>query len=378
MSTNETIHTPKRVIIYGAAGFIGNALRKHLAQLGHEVFSYDNGVRETIVKEVGGNSLTPFDTNGIETLDVLDYDGVVKSIKNAKPDAIVHLAEQPSAPYSMISAQHAAYTQHNNVVGSLNILWAIKDYAPECHLIKLGTAGEYPDWLYNGMTIPEGPRIKVSYGGKDDWEIPTPRYFGSLYHATKFFDSYNADYACRIWGLRSTDLNQGVIYGHMPGTRLDYDSVFGTVVNRFAVQAIAGHPLTVYGEGGQTRGFINLRNALDAIALVMQNPPDGYDVIHQITETHSVGNIARRIAELTGAEVRSVPNPRFEMPKNDFKFEAQKLKKFGLKTITLEEELPRIIDTVRAHKDRINPKCIMPANTPKWHRTEQKAAVAVT
>ncbi len=367
-----------KVIIYGAAGFIGNPLRRHLASLGHEVSSYDNFVRAEQMKEVGSESLTPWDTEGITELDVCDFDGVRASVEKDRPDAIIHLGEQRCAPYSMVSAKNAAFTQRNNLVGTMNILWAMKEVKPDCHLVKLGTAGEYPDWLYKDVLIPEGSRIKVGYGGKEDWEIPVPRYFGSWYHASKMYDSFNIDYACRIWGLRATDLNQGVVYGHSEGTIFDYDHIFGTVVNRMAVQAVAGHPLTVYGEGGQTRGFISLQNALEAITLVMQNPPEGYRVIHQVTETHSIMSIAEKVAALTGAEIRKYPNPRFEMESHTLRFEAKTLKDFGLKQVTLDDTLPGIIETAAAHKENIDKDIILPPNMPKWRREETLAKEKAT
>jgi len=253
---------------------------RFLEEKGYEVAGLDNNLRKRNVESVGGKSLTKVEKHPNTMAHDISKDALATKIlvKDLQPDAIVHLAEQPSAPFSMISAQRAAETQRNNVVGTMNVLWAIREVNPEIHLIKLGTAGEYSDWIWDKRQIPESPRVKI-----DGWEIPTPRYAGSFYHFSKLFDSFNIDYACRIWGLRATDINQGVVYGHLPGTRLDIDEWFGTVVNRFCAQAVAGIPLTVYGSGGQERGFISIRNVMEAIELVIENPPEGYYIIHQLT-----------------------------------------------------------------------------------------------
>lgn len=347
-----------RILILGADGFIGNVLYRHLDG---EVLGVDNGARKRMVKEIGGESLTEIHKNETIKLDITDYKAIKEIIDSFKPDAIVHLAEQPSAPYSMIDAEHTAYTQWNNLVGTTNILWAIK--GTDIHLIKLGTAGEYPDWLYTGIKVPESERITVKYQGKD-WEIPTPRYAGSFYHFSKMFDSYNIDYACKIWGLNVTDLNQGVIFGHMDGTRLDYDSFFGTVFNRFAVQASAGIPLTVYGEGGQERGYIHIKNALEAIELAVKNPAKGYRIIHQLTQTHKVMDIAKMFQEATGCEIKSIPNPRAELPANEIEFEAKKLREMGLTTIPMQKEVPNILKAVEGKK--VNKDVILP--TTQWQK----------
>lgn len=340
----------KTILVLGSNGFIGNALMRFLEDKGYDVYGIDNNSRERNVESVGGISVTPYKKHKrTVTHDISkDYLKTKALIKDISPEAIVHLAEQPSAPFSMIDGYHAAETQRNNIVGTMNVLWAIKELNPKINLIKLGTAGQYPDWLYNGRVVPESPRIKVN-----GWEIPTPRYAGSFYHFSKLFDAYNIDYACKIWDLNCTELNQGIIYGHKEGTRLDVDEWFGTVVHRFCAQAVTGNPLTVYGTGGQNRGFIALQNAIEAIELVIKNPAKGYRIIHQLTEVWKVIDIAKLVASYTGCEIGEIDNPRIEMPKHNLTFEAKTLKKLGLKPISMLEVLPELIETMAKYRDRI-------------------------
>jgi UDP-sulfoquinovose synthase len=340
----------KTILVLGSNGFIGCALMRFLGEKGYDVYGIDNNSRERNVDSVGAKSVTPVKKHPNTTVHDIakDYVKTKALIGDIKPDVIVHLAEQPSAPFSMIDGNHAAETQRNNIVGTMNVLWAIKEINPGIQLIKLGTAGQYPDWLYNKRVVPETPRIKV--GG---WEIPTPRYAGSFYHFSKLFDAYNIDYACRIWGLNCTELNQGVIYGHKEGTRLDVDEYFGTVVHRFCAQAVVGEPLTVYGGGGQNRGFIALQNALEAIELVIKNPAKGYRIIHQLTEVWKVRDIAALVRSLTGCAIENIDNPRVEMQKHSLTFEAKTLKRLGLKPISMLEVLPGLIETLGRYKDRI-------------------------
>ena len=369
----------KKVLILGNDGYIGRALHQHLLNFDteYDIVGIDNKYREKAVLEIGGGSVV--DIKWRTKLprsyfcDLLDYEKLLGLIEQVKPDAIVHLAEQPSAPYSMIDQQKCLETQKNNILGTMNVLWAIRRVNPKIHLIKLGTAGEYPDWLYPNMVIPEGGRIKVDhtdYKGKkySDWEIPTPRYAGSFYHMTKLHDSNNIDYACRIWGLRCTDINQAPVYGHMYDTRLDVDEYFGTVVNRFCAQAAIGHNLTVYGTGGQTRGYIHIQNSLEAIKLIIDNPAENgeFKVIHQTTQEKTVSEIADIVRgyyfNLTGNKVKieNVDNPRFEKPENDFEFEAQVLKDLGLKVIKMEDRIEDLLNVFIKNKDRIKPELMMP------------------
>lgn len=340
-----------RILVLGADGYIGTALTPHLQER-HELELIDNGLREKNVNEVGSQSITEKDKRNYIELDVsTEYERLKEIMKQFNPDTIVHLAEQPSAPYSMSSAERSAETQRNNVIGTLNVLWAMKEVSPDAHLIKLGTEGEYPDWLWNGKHIPEGNRMVVN----GDWEIPTPRYAGSWYHFSKLHDSMNIDYACKIWGLTATDVNQGVVYGHRNGARLDADEYFGTVINRFCAQAVTGQPLTIYGTGGQTRGFINLQNSLESIQLLAENPPNKGDfrVIHQTTKEYSVKSIAEKIQKVTGCEIQHIENPRAEMKENNFTFDTSTLDNLGLRAITLDDELPRLLEVMEKNKENI-------------------------
>jgi len=400
-----------KIAILGQEGYIGTALTAHLQEQGHEVCGLDNGVRSIHVMSIGSQSITEKQKVGADNIGLKDYEALKGFLVKNKPDTIVHLAEQPSASWSMSSPTNSAFTQKNNIIGTLNLLWAMREVCPDAHLIKLGTEGEYPDWLWNGKHIPEGNRMKVAIentkgflkvksnktveelelikkqfqeareSGKEiilgedmeyvsnfkEWEIPTPRYAGSWYHFSKLHDSMNIDYACRIWGLTATDVNQGIVYGHRHGTRLDADQYFGTAVHRFVAQAVAGLPLSVYGTGGQTRGFICLQNSIEAIQLLAESPPEKgeFRVIHQTTEEHNINSIAKKVQKLTGAEISYIENPRTEMAKNNFTFDTSTLDNLGLNKIKLDNELPRLIEVVEKNKDRIITRTIKP--TIKWN-----------
>src|SRR5215207_4526146 len=255
-----------KVLVLGGDGYCGWPTSLHLSDVGHEVVIVDNCVRRTIDHELSAASLTPIldikdrigawrevsgQTIGFEFGDLLDWEFVSDVVQRHQPEAIVHFAEQRAAPYSMIDRRHAVYTQHNNVIGNLNVLYAISEYVPDCHLVKLGTMGEYGQ---PNIDIEEG-YIEIEHNGRKDL-LPFPKQPGSWYHLSKVHDSHNIHFACKIWGLRATDLNQGVVYGTVTQqaerdgrliNRFDYEEVFGTVLNRFCVQAAIGHPLTVYG-----------------------------------------------------------------------------------------------------------------------------------
>ncbi|MGO2361814.1 MAG: NAD-dependent epimerase/dehydratase family protein, partial [Brachybacterium tyrofermentans] len=262
-----------KIVVAGGDGFCGWPTALYLSQKGHDVTIVDNLVRRDIDVELGSNSVTPIleleervavwkEVSGkdiaVKIADLTDYDAVAAIFQEIQPESFVHFAEHRSAPYSMIDREHAIENHRNNVEGTLNVLWAIKDFAPDCHLVKLGTMGEYGQ---PNIDIEEG-WIEVEHKGRTD-RLPFPKQPGSFYHLTKVHDSDNIMFACKIWGIRATDLNQGVVYGlETAETRLDprlvnrfdYDAVFGTALNRFIVQAAIGHDLTVYGNGSQTRG----------------------------------------------------------------------------------------------------------------------------
>ncbi len=279
------------IAVFGGDGYCGWATALYLSGKGHSVAIIDNFVRRQWDHELGVETLTPIRPlserlkvwqeltgNTIELFvgDVNDYDFVHSTIEDFEPDALVHFAEQRSAPYSMIDRKHAVFTQVNNVVGTLNLLFAIRELQPDCHLIKLGTMGEYGT---PNIDIEEG-YITIKHNGRRD-VVPYPKQPGSFYHLSKVHDSHNVMFACKIWGLRATDLNQGVVYGTVTDevaldealiNRFDYDEVFGTVLNRFCAQAAIGYPLTVYGRGGQTRGFLDLRDTVRCIELACTTP----------------------------------------------------------------------------------------------------------
>ncbi|MEO8396489.1 MAG: NAD-dependent epimerase/dehydratase family protein, partial [Chloroflexota bacterium] len=270
-----------KVFIAGVDGYLGWALAQHLTARGHVVAGNDLYLRRQWVEEVGSHSAIPIFTMeerlqafrehfGSELIfregSLLDYPFLRTFLADFQPDAIVHLAEMPSAPYSMIDQEHAAFTQQNNVIGSLNVLWAMREVCPQAHLVKLGTMGEYGT---PNVDIPEG-FFEVEFRGRKD-KMPFPRQPGSFYHLTKVHDTHNTIFACRIWNLSATDIMQGVVFGTQIDamgsdprlrSRLDFDQCFGTAVNRFCCQAVIGHPLTLYGSGSQTRGFLPLRDSM--------------------------------------------------------------------------------------------------------------------
>ena len=282
---------PMRILILGGDGYLGWPTALHFSARGHEVAVIDNFARRAWHLERGTDSLTPVlsladrldawrEISGREIVahigDVRDAEFLNRVVADFLPEAVVHYGEQPSAPYSMISRRHAVETQTNNIVGTLNLLFALREHVPACHLVKLGTMGEYGT---PNIDIEEG-YLEIEHKGRRD-VLPFPKLPGSFYHLSKVHDSHNIHFACRVWGLRATDLNQGVVYGveteetaldERLVTRFDYDEIFGTALNRFCVQAVIGHPLTVYGSGTQTRGFLNIRDTLQCVDLAVLQP----------------------------------------------------------------------------------------------------------
>ncbi len=380
-----------KVLVLGGDGYCGWPTSLHLSDVGHEVVIVDNCVRRTIDHELSAASLTPIadikerikawrevsgQTIGFEFGDLLDWEFVSDVVQRHRPDAIVHFAEQRAAPYSMIDRRHAVYTQHNNVIGNLNVLFAINEFVPECHLVKLGTMGEYGT---PNIDIEEG-FIEIEHKGRKD-TLPFPKLPGSLYHLSKVHDSHNIHFACRIWGLRSTDLNQGVVYGvdteestadERLITRFDYDEYFGTVLNRFCLQAVIGHPLTVYGEGGQTRGFLNIRDTLQCVELAVTNPAHRgeFRVFNQFTEQFTVMELAeltKRSAAELGLEVAidHFPNPRVELEEHYYNAKHTKLLDLGLQPHDLSETLVEsMFGVIERHKDRVIADTILPRD--RW------------
>ena len=380
-----------RVLILGGDGYLGWPTAMRLSACGHEVSVVDNFSRRRWHVQHSTGSLTPIRSladrieawREVSGADIRAFVGSVEDdefldrvIAETLPETIVHYAEQPSAPYSMKSRATAVETQYTNVIGTLHLLFSIRDRVPDCHLVKLGTMGEYgtPD-----IDIEEG-FIEIEHRGRRD-TLPFPKMPGSLYHLSKVHDSHNIHFACRVWGLRSTDLHQGVVYGieteetardERLVTRFDYDEYFGTVLNRFCVQAVIGHPLTVYGEGGQTRGFLNIRDTLQCVELAVDNPPDlgEYRVFNQFTEQFSVAELAelvKRSAEELGyaVEMRTFPNPRIEAERHYYNAVNTKLIDLGLKPHHLGEELVRsMLRIIERCRDRVIERAILPVT--RW------------
>jgi UDP-sulfoquinovose synthase len=296
--------------------------------------------------------------------------------RDFQPESIVHYGEMPSAPYSMKSREHAVFTQTNNVVNTLNVLYAIRDITPDAHLVKLGTMGEYGT---PNIDIEEG-FIEIRHNGREDY-LPFPKLPGSMYHLSKVHDSHNIHFACRIWGTRATDLNQGVVYGIQTEetamddrllTRFDYDDVFGTALNRFCLQAVIGHPLTVYGKGGQTRGYLNILDTLRCVELAVTHPANQGEmrVFNQFTEQFSVLQLAE-LVQKAGAEVGldvsvdAIENPRVELEEHYYNATHTKLLDLGLKPHLLNETLiESVFSTIERFKDRVIADHIMPRD--RW------------
>jgi UDP-sulfoquinovose synthase len=311
--------------------------------------------------------------------DLCDAGFVHQMVGDFRPETIVHFGEQRAAPYSMIDQAHAVYTQTNNVVGNLNVMYAIADLDRDIHLVKLGTLGEYGT---PNIDIEEG-WLEVEHNGRRD-RMLYPKKPGSFYHLSKVHDSHNIEFGCRIWGLRATDLNQGVVYGvdteqtrldPRLATRFDYDGVFGTVLNRMTIQAVLGHPLTVYGNGSQTRGMINLVDTVECIRLASEFPAQRgeFRVFNQITESKSVREIAQTIADAFPGEVaiEQVENPRVEQEDHYYEVKHTALVELGLKPTLLSSALiDHMFDVVEQYKDRVDLAAIMP--TVKWRETHSE------
>jgi UDP-sulfoquinovose synthase len=376
-----------RIAVLGGDGYCGWATALYLSKKGHSVAIVDNFVRRQWDFELGAQTLTPIlplsdrlrawqELTG-ETIrsfvgDVTEYDFLSSVVRDFEPEAVVHFAEQRSAPYSMIDRKHAVFTQVNNVVGTLNLLFALREFQPDCHLIKLGTMGEYGT---PNIDIEEG-YITIEHNGRRD-TVPYPKQPGSFYHLSKVHDSHNMMFACRIWGLRATDLNQGVVYGTMTDevalsealiNRFDYDEVFGTVLNRFCVQAAIGHPLTVYGKGGQTRGFLDIRDTVRCVELACLNPAGRGEcrVYNQFTEQFSVLDLAHLVqtaGEKIGleVEVQHLADPRVEAEQHYYNAKHSKLIELGLEPHLLSDSLlDSLMNVAIKYRDRIDLSVMLP------------------
>ena len=369
------------VIVLGADGFLGWPTALHLSRHGHDVVAVDSLVRRRWDRECGTSSLVPIATMGQRVrswgrqgghditwrrLDVCDAAAVSELIAECRPAAVVHFAEQRSAPFSMIDLEHAVMTQVTNVTGTLNLLFALRDHAPDCHLVKLGTMGEYGT---PNIDIEEG-FITIEHNGRRD-TLPYPKRAGSFYHLSKVHDSNNIEFTSRVWGLRATDLNQGVVYGceteetalHPAlATRFDYDVIWGTVLNRFCVQAALGQPLTVYGRGGQTRGFLDVRDTVQCVRISVENPParGEYRVFNQFTEQFSVKELAELVSQARDAHglsttIKHISNPRVEAEAHYYNAKHQHLMDLGLQPHLLRRTLiDSVIQTVERHRKNVD------------------------
>jgi len=372
-----------RTLILGGDGFCGWPAALRLSAQGHEVAIVDNFARRRADVELQAESLTPITTldtrlatwhelTGREIefreLDVArDYDALLAFLRDWEPDAVVHFAEQRAAPYSMKSSSHKRYTVDNNINATHNLLAAIVESELDVHVVHLGTMGVY-GYGAAGVRIPEGylrVRMDRDDGGEVEQEILFPADPGSVYHMTKTQDQLLFGFYNKNDGIRVTDLHQGIVWGtQIEETRLDerlinrfdYDGDYGTVLNRFLMQAAIGYPLTVHGSGGQTRAFIHLQDSVRCIQLAVEHPPEHGErvrIFNQMTEVHRVIDLAELVSRITGAEIDMLDNPRKEASRNDLFAENRQLLDLGLEPITLEDDLLReVTDIAREYAHR--------------------------
>jgi UDP-sulfoquinovose synthase len=386
--------TGVRILILGGDGYLGWPTAMHLSDCGHDVAVGDNFVRRQYDHEMGVESLVPIEPlqtrtkvwrehsgREIDTFvaDLTDAHATFAMIEQFHPDTIIHFAEQRAAPYSMIDREHAVYTQYNNVIGTMNVLYAIKEIDADIHLVKLGTMGEYGT---PNIDIEEG-WLEVTHKGRSD-RVLYPKRPGSFYHLTKVHDSHNIEFACRVWGLRATDLNQGVVYGQETpqtaiddrlATRFDYDAIFGTVLNRFVVQAVLGEPLTIYGEGGQTRGVIDIRDTVECLRLTSEQPAERgeFRVFNQMTESMTITEIAKVVATSYPGEVsiENIENPRVEAETHYYNVVHSGLVELGLTPHLLSDTLiSSMFDVAERYKRRVDREALLPL--VNWRRTANR------
>lgn len=391
-----------RVLILGGDGYLGWPTAMRSSIRGHEVHIVDNYLRRRMHKEEGTDSLVPIaedlgvrvrawqeltgKTITITEGDLANWATIEQVFQEFSPETIIHYGEVASAPYSMMDRHRSVFTQCNNVTSTLNVLWAMHTYTPDAHLVKLGTMGEYGT---PNIDIEEG-WIEISHNGRSD-RVLYPKRPASLYHCSKVHDSTNIEFCCRAWGLRATDLNQGVVYGieteetrldQRLATRFDYDDVQGTALNRFCVQAVIGHPLTPYGKGGQTRGFLNIADTLRCVELASLKPASQgeFRVFNQFTEQFSINDLAELVCRAAAefgfrAEIRHVENPRVEEEEHYYNARHTKLLDLGLEPHLLSETLvEHMFESIQRHRSRVITKHIMPNTT--WQKGRYAGAKA--
>jgi UDP-sulfoquinovose synthase len=388
-----------KIFIAGVDGYLGWPLALHLASRGHEVAGADNFFRRKWVEEVGSHSATPISSMDerrdafLENFgkelrfwegDLRDYSLVERIFREFRPEAIVHLGECPSAPYSMIDVDHAVFVQTNNLVTTFNILFGMRDICPTAHLVKLGTMGEYGT---PNTDIPEG-FFEIEYRGRRD-RFPFPRQAGSWYHWSKVHGSYNVMFACKVWNLHATDVMQGVVFGTRIDemkdderllTRFDFDQVFGTSVNRYCAQAVIGHPLTPYGKGHQKRGFLPLRDSMQCLTLAAEKPAVAgeYRVLNQFEEVYNVTELALKVQKVAGSlgykvDIRNLENPRKEMEEHYYKPDHQNLFDLGYRpTHNVEAEISVMLQDLGKYRDRIMAKRDLFIPDVRWEGPRSK------
>tara|TARA_R110002110_G_scaffold175880_3_gene379702 strand:- start:7683 stop:8822 length:1140 start_codon:yes stop_codon:yes gene_type:complete len=376
-----------KVLILGGDGYLGWPTAMYLSKRGHSVLIVDNMAKRRWEAEVNATPLFPVPTIQDRTrlwhektgkeitfkyCDIsTDYRLLNDIVSTYLPDAVIHYAEQPSAPYSHISGTRAIETQRNNILGTLGLMYSVLAAKPDCHIIKLGTMGEYGT---PNIDIEEG-WLDITHNGRTA-RCLYPKKAGSVYHLSKCHDSHNLEFGCRVFNLRCTDLNQGVVYGIDTdetwldsglGTSFHYDSIFGTVLNRFLAQAAVGEPLTVYGSGTQTRGFLNIRDTLACVELALENPAQEgeFRVFNQFTQQFSVIGLASIVQQQTGCEIQHIPNPRVEDEEHYYNAKHTGLEGLGLKPNLLTPEvLGAMYKAVNKHRKNIHKDRLIP--TVKW------------